>query len=550
MANSDIDPRFLVDINQQRYYFKVTMYNGVDSPVELDYFMIDQLNIEESLHNWNTIASLILRNEYEVLERGSPENKETPLYTFRHDARNKINVRIFPVFDFDQKIVVSQNPEVWEINYDFIVYNIEDLPANDLSKKKKKLYLWDERYQHFLERNIQWSTYYVSENLANQIKNSPSQVKTLLRDRVCRVGDAIYHLIQTACSENDLNGENQQPLTVGWDPDKQNSSIDNPNLKVASFTEEWDRGSDLNQLFYTSPATTNVVEDLNYLLKYFVSEKNLKDSKLGLSALLLLDRYTKKWSLKSIDSIYSECTSRDGSSYGDDVIERFFIQSAIENSKANVGGNAPTPIFKTGDILKGNQINLGPSSLILSYKFIHMSSLDDLRLINKPIINYKNNESLWYIYGKDGSAENTKNILQKDFIPKLYKKSTSTPLLNINKDKKNGLITQPENIVVQSEAANVYTRNDMVRDSIFLNLAIEFDCPGLTLRTPGKFISVEREIPVENNTFEDRFAGQWLITRTSHSFYEDKYITNVVAVKINSYNNINAYNDSRDSFKE
>ena len=68
MSQSDIDPRFLVDLNQQRYYFKITMYNGVDEPVEFDYFMVDQLNIEETLHNWNTTGVLVLRNEYEVIE--------------------------------------------------------------------------------------------------------------------------------------------------------------------------------------------------------------------------------------------------------------------------------------------------------------------------------------------------------------------------------------------------------------------------------------------------------------------------------------------------
>jgi hypothetical protein len=550
MARSDIDPRFFIDLNQQRYYFKITMYNGLDSPVEFTYPMVDQLTIEESLHSWNTVGCLVLRNEYEIIERGSPENNTPPLYTFRHDARNKVNVRIFPVFDPKSKIAVSTNPKVWEINYDFIVYNIEDVPANDLSKKKKKLYLWDERYQHFLERNIQWSTYYVAENLAKEIKDNPEEANNILTDRVCRVGDAIYHLIQTACGENDINGTNQIPLTVGWDPDTPDNSISKPNLKVARFNQEWDRGSDLNLIFYTSPATTNVLEDLEYLLKYFVSEKNLKDNKLGLSALLLLDRYTKKWSLMSLDTLYDKCTSKDGKTYGENVIERFFIQSTTSNSKVKVGGNAPTPTFVRGEIINGNQINAGPSSLIYSYKFVQMSSLDDLLITNKPVVNYKNNESVWHIYGNDGKVENTENILQKDFIPKLYKTSTSMPLININKDKKNGLNTSMQNIVVQSDAAGVFTRNAMVMDSIFLNQAIEFDSQGLTIRTPGKFISIEREVPIENNTFENKFTGQWLITRTTHNFYQDKYTTNVVAVKINGYSHINAYADAIDKFNE
>ena len=550
MAQSDIDPRFLVDLNQQRYYFKVTMYNGVDTPVELDYFMVDQLTIEETLHNWNTVATLVLRNEYEILERGSPENKQKPLYIFRHDARNKVNIRIFPVFSPESKIIVSEKPEIWEINYDFIIYEIEDIPSNDLSKKKKKLYLWDERYQHFIERNIQWSTYYVAEEISSQIKDNREEVRQLLADRTCRVGDAIKHLIQTACGENSLNNLDQEPLTVGWDPDKQYSSIDKPDLRVARFSDVWDRGSEKNLLFYTSPATTNVIEDIYYLLRYYVSDNNLKDSKLGLSGILQLDRYTKKWSLQSLDSFYDKSTSTDGKKYGEKVIERLFIQTLDENNNNNIVGNSPTPAFISGEIIEGKQINAGMSSLIFSYKFFHMSAMDDLKLINKPVVTYKNNESLWYIYGQDNSIESVKNILQKDIIPKLYSQSNSSALLNINKDKKNGLNTQPEHIVVQSDSVNVYSRNDIVQDSIFLNQAIEFNSLGLTLRTPGKFISVEKNNPTENNAFEDRFTGQWLITRTSHNFYQDKYITNVVAVKVNSYNKINAYDTEKDNFKE
>lgn len=550
MAQSDIDPRFLVDLNQQRYYFKITLYNGVDSPVELDYFMVDQLTIEETLHNWNTIATLVLRNEYEILERGSPENNQKPIYIFRHDARNKVNVRIFPVFNPETRIIVSENPAMWEINYDFVVYEIEDVPSNDLSKKKKKLYMWDERYQHFLERNIQWSTYYVAEERARQINESnPELARQILLDRTCRVGDAIKHLIQTACGENNLNSFDQKPLTVGWDPDRQYSSIDKPDLGVARFSETWDRGAEANELFYTSPATTNVLEDLFYLLKYFVSESSLKDNKLGLSGILQLNRYTKLWSLQSLDSFYKKSTSADGKSYGDDVIERLFIQTA-ENQTKGVGGNSPIPVFVSGEIINGRQINAGMSSIIFSYKFFHMSATDDLKLINKPVVNYKNNKSKWYIYGQDNSIESAKNILQKDIVSKLYSKNNSSALLNINKDKKNGLTTRLENIVVQSNSINVQTRNETVQDSIFLNQAIEFDSLGLTLRTPGKFISVEKNNLTENNAFEDRFIGQWLITRTTHNFYQDKYITNVVAVKVNSYSKINAFDSEKDKFKE
>jgi hypothetical protein len=75
----------------------------------------------------------------------------------------------------------------------------------------------------------------------------------------------------------------------------------------------------------------------------------------------------------------------------------------------------------------------------------------------------------------------------------------------------------------------------MILDAVFLGQSISFQCLGLTLRTPGKFIFIDRLGAGEKNAFDDRFLGQWMITGVSHLFTQETYVTEVVANKIDSF---------------
>jgi hypothetical protein len=87
---------------------------------------------------------------------------------------------------------------------------------------------------------------------------------------------------------------------------------------------------------------------------------------------------------------------------------------------------------------------------------------------------------------------------------------------------------------------------------LLLNQALEFDSIGLTIRTPGKFIAIDRDnnTSAEKNDFEDKFIGQWLLAKVTHNFNGNKYLTNTVSVKIHSFNELNAFKPENDSFNE
>lgn len=549
------DPRFLAVFNQQQYFFKITIYNGDKntSPLELDYYFVDQLTIEETLYNWYVTGFLILKNEYEFFERGAVDkatvDKFLSIYTFRNDGRNKVNIRIYPIFNPDQEITESISPELWEINYDFVIYNVEDLPAKNLAQKRKKLFLWDERYQHFLERNIQWSTYYVAEKQQLSI-NPELDLTQILPDTTCKVGEAIKHLIQTACGETDISPISNKTLKVGWDPTDPISGIKSPNLKVASF-DEWDNGAELNKINYTSPAGYTVIDDLDYLMQYYISNSNIQDVKnLGMPGLLRLSRYTKKWSLTGIDQLFQQST--DGDNAGSNLIEQLFVQMPSEESVRNSVRKTPeSPAVNITGRANFVNISVGVSSNIYAYRFTTMSSLDDLKITNRPIVNYNNNTCLWNLYYKDNSIESVKSAINQELLPKLYGRKLGA-LIGVNKSKINGLNTFPTNVIMQGDFVKVLNRNEMILSNILLNQALEFDSLGLTIRTPGKFISIDRldSNSPNRNDFEDRFIGQWMLARVVHTFVGNKYLTNTLGVKMHSFNELAAFNPDNDSYNE
>jgi hypothetical protein len=87
--------------------------------------------------------------------------------------------------------------------------------------------------------------------------------------------------------------------------------------------------------------------------------------------------------------------------------------------------------------------------------------------------------------------------------------------------------------------------NRMILDSIFLNQSLSFQCLGLTLRSPGKFLFIDRVASAESNPFDDRFLGQWFVTSVSHLFTQGTYVTELVGNKIDSFSTLWPEEDSK-----
>jgi hypothetical protein len=177
-----------------------------------------------------------------------------------------------------------------------------------------------------------------------------------------------------------------------------------------------------------------------------------------------------------------------------------------------------------------------------------MVALDDERLINAPLFNFNHSTGEYNIHFKNNTITDVLANTKKTAAQGLYNFTASPQkseqiLLNINKTKSSGIATR--NVFVPQ---NFYPKNltgmNMFKDLIFLGESVYFQVAGLTFRTPGKIIYIDRPSASEKNPFDDRFLGQWIITRITHFFTKTGYINDVVASKIDAFSAIYGKTDN------
>jgi hypothetical protein len=508
---NNIDPRFIVQIRDQKFYVEVWIYNQNSKfkPIGIPFKFIEQLVLEESLENWYSNGYLILANDFEVFERGSYDSFPSP-YFFRSDGRNKISLKIYPIIDNPK--VNPLTPEYWNMNYDFVIYDIEDLPTGSSQSKLRKFYFHDERYQIFLERNIEWSTSKNDYQLCPD--NSSDDVKSL------NVSLAIKSIISTAAS-NDSNPSS--PVIKIGNTDGP-SKLDDPNIPLNLFDEEnWDKGFAGDKVLYTAPANSCVLDDINYVYKYAKSQD-------GSSLFLRFDRYTRKWSLVSLKDTLNKAEKNQ--------IERLIIQDNL-----NIANQKPyiprAPYDQNGgdsSDIKNFQSNI--ASRITDYRLAPMVAFDEINLTNTPIHNFNFSKGSFEVHHKSNTSKYLLDSIKTIANDSLYsfKQKSGQLLYQINQTKKTGLNTKntfiPRSVFPKDSA---YLR--MSKDFLFLSQAIHFTVPGLTFRTPGKFVFIDKDYSNgEQNVFDDRFLGQWILTKVIHNFTKTMYTNEIIANKIDIFN--------------
>lgn len=513
MTIFDKDKGELVTIRNQEYYIRVTMYNSMDKPIYIPFKVVDGLQIEESLINWWTKGWILIQNDFEILERGSKNfgNKDdvlkrSHLFKFRHDARNKINIRIQTKSD-DPKVVEKD----WTMDYDFIIYDVEDIETNSSIRKYRKFHFIDERYQMFSERNIPWST---STHRA-VFKNGPSWALPDI-ERKMNPSDAIKSIIETA-STNTFVPNKKGDIHVGYDS---GGSIDNPNILLSKFSNEfWNSGDPFPEstVFYTSPANSRVISDLDFMLNHMVG-------KYTDPVFLRLNRFSKEWELVSL-------------------VDYFKNAKQIEILKLDDGLEPKTSVYiPRADVRENDRvINFmsARASILKNYKFAQMAPVDDSYLISSPQHTFDFSTGTYKMNAKENKITNVyEKVKELGSLGGLYSFAstigTGTQVwMNINKTKSEGISVKNTFVTQGSPKLNLIR---MIKDFIFLNQGLYFENEGLTIRTPGNFIFVDRMDSSDKNLFDDKFLGQWLITKVIHYFDKTIYSTKVHSTKFDGIN--------------
>jgi hypothetical protein len=529
-------PNFVHQINNQAYYIEVYLYNQINEPWAVPILAIDELCIEESLSTWITTGYIVLNNPFEVLERGSLAVKTSDgsllsyspnPFVFRGDGRNKVSVRIYPL---DKNFTSESYPkDKWEICYDFAVYSVEDIPTGNNQNKLKKLNFWDERYQIFSERNIEYSSVYTT--LKNtKISYDPAFLPEVLT--MANPTEILKDIISTASNNppvmkkimTDTTGGDK--IKIGF---KEGGSIKYPTEKIDEINQTyWDVGQG-DLIFFTSPAKSKATWDMRYVLDLIVA----KD---GGPVFLNLGRTSedKKWKLQSISTLFRNSPR--------DQIEHLIIEDSLTTGKPYHNRSF------TGES-DDNSVNFSSAyaSRITNYSYSPMDAADDARITNSPVYYFDFDTGTFNIKGTKNTAKVVKEDLEKYAREGLqsYKDGNGQIKLILNQTKQKGVQTTP----IFSSLKNIpenYGAVKTKKDALMLNESINFQVLGLTIRTPGKFMFIDSPASDgDKNAFHDKFYGQWLITKVKHVFTQDSYYTDIFGVKIDSYQSVYPANDTK-----
>ena len=512
----------IVNIGNQSYRIRITLSNvNTKTPFFVPYSVVNELVIQEDMVNWWTKGWISIQNDFEAIERGSPytrtadNNNPTKyikegLFNFRQDARNKLNIRIETVVDTKVDDINLKNTD-WTMDFDFIIYEFEDIDTNSVTSKIKKFYFIDERYQMFSERNIPWST--STHGPASNSGKPPYQLTD--KEREMHPNDAIKSIIKTSACNNFASTESST-LFVGFD---EKGSIEDPNIPLANINDEmWNTSqSPDSNVFYTSPSNSTVMDDLDFMLNHAIG----KD---GDPVFLRLHRFTKKWELVSLVDYFK----------GAKQLERLLINDGVE---MNAAGYISRAEFNTSDPKIINFFST-KASIITNYKYSQMSPVDEMQITNRPIHKYDFSTGTYSIFAQENKAmevyDKIKSFAKKGNLFSHSLNETDGQIWgNVNKTKSEGLTIKNS---FYNQGTNNLNLIKMIKDFIFLNQCIYFQNNGLTLRSPGNFIFIDKVDSGDKNTFDDRFLGQWLVTKVTHYFSKDAYLTDVYASKIDGVN--------------
>lgn len=411
-------------------------------------------------------------------------------FVFRGDGKDELNLELNPSYE---KSVLPE--EIWFTKLDFIVYDVEDLPAD--KGHYKRIHFYHKPYHILKTRNLKIS----SAELLNiedkqNLSNDERQIETgeLLKQIFIKVGLEEY--------------------------------VDHDN---------WDVGS--STMFYNAGTNSSVLEEIQHILNFHISEKNQSP------CILYYNRGINKFQLISLDSFFEQAgsTAEDPGKY---QIEHFWINSENEGAEAveNLSPNR-APLIDSAqvydkDIKQRNYSTISESS----YNLFDMSGSDSsLSIITRPVYsrNFKNKKFNLSITQNEISK--VKEHFKLSYTDKLFPGTKGDPLFILNKDKIDNESFFVGHAPITNKSENIginYGRNFIVKSAVFLNLGINFPVPGSSHRHPGRFIGIEKRSFNIENKYDDKLLGQWFVTKIIYQWHRGEMKNYITAVKTHSYRNL------------
>ena len=554
-----VTPTSIFDSGEQNY--KMQKYNQLEHTIDLyldnsgnfdkpkRYFInpaaVLGLHISDTVNDWVVDGSLTFmylpegpsafnnagqkQQTKTGLELAAEENGEVlKSYQFRGDGFDLLRVMIIPKSDpgsNNEGIKIDKNDTKWMLSYVFSIFDVEDV--NDVPQlqgqaasymKCLKLKFHDVRYQMLKTTNLEYSTAIPKDSTL-----VPNFGSGLANEGVLYTGDALRDVFNEALSKPEKGGCKEFEVPSG---------------------PLWDKGA--GQLFYTSPAQSSALDDVEYLYSHHVGTRTLEGLE-GLDEMEVKDLcvlHTERansfgliepLALTPLMDIF-EKAGNGSRAPGELQKEHFFVTSSTEEEedpsyfhRAPMGGNGKDIDFST---LKYGQI--------ISYSFVDMSpTVNSNMFCTTPVYSVDIGKREFNIEFRGNDVVSARKLIANSYIAKLYKQGNDNEKLflpTIHKNKKDLNVFPTFSLNGDNRIARQKNGiHNLIYTGLFQNACICFKTYGLTLRESGTFIGIDKTAGCEDNDHNNKLYGQWFVVKVDHIFEAGAYMNIIYAVKLHRH---------------
>lgn len=478
-----------------------------------------------------------------VIQAAADNGNVLNSYLFRGDGYDLLRVMIVP----DSKeqdgaspdpvapgMKIDQNSTEWTLSYLFSIYDVEDVKdIPDLQGpmsgylKCLKLKFHDVRYQMLLTANLEYSS---AEPKDKKFESNFSS-EMAPGQGVLYTGQILKDIFNETLANTELGGCEEFRL-------EENDELKDEQGKKITL---WDKGK--AELFYTSPAQWSAADDVEYVSSQHVSEAELDG---GFNAtyndmcLLHTDRSPYPGFLEPIRlTPLKEFFERAGATPdtpGTLQKEHFFIT-------ANTHETSVTDIyFAPRGGPNSNTIDLKTAKYgqILSYSFVDMSpAINSNMFCSTPVYSVDIGERQFNVEFKGNDVISARRMISNSYISRLFKEGKDNEKLflpTIHKNKQDVNIFPTFTLNGNNPAIRQRCGlHHLLYTGVFQNACICFKALGLTLRSAGMFIGIDRTDGSEKNDYNNKLYGQWFVVKVDHMFESNGYVNIIYAVKIHRH---------------
>jgi hypothetical protein len=527
----------VVQIGDNNYIFDVHLHNG-ETKMGITYATIEELKIVDDLRYFFSYGYMVFNDSQDTIEsfEGVDGTSKVKPYSFRGDGRDYLQVEIMPQIKQDDTCcnnVSETDREEFCLKYTFSIYKIEEEMMEDKGVKYKRLYFWDADYQilneidsHFSSSEVTLKDTTINTTQTGEAGSSTLSTKTTAEKKVKNTDDFKRY-----------TGDIIKALL-----DKSLNKITKTSLFKAS--SEWDKGGTL--LEYHTNAGYKAIDDLEYLLRYHVSDKSYdyvpcilkktryKEEYTLIPITVYLQNTTFKGSGGVLGGIASGLASLIGLGGGRSLSEDFYI------GKQDSEGSGIGSILNFGSPNSQNSFNAINYNIIENYSFLKADADIVQKDISTHFVHSYDPNGFFTCSIKSNNFKNSTKSIYNDNVKNLSNSPNSQmydilPKNQLREDNKNvqHVYTSGLGIGQQFQKLN-FGRNKALMASIFKNSAIYFRLRGLTRRKSGTFFNINRRDNQLANENDKNLLGKYFTTMVIHEFKRGMYYNHMYGTKSTS----------------